>query len=77
MHLDIFLKQVGQNIANLRKQIPMNQVDLAEKAGVSYRYFQRIEAGGANITMSTLHRLAKFFGVHPCDLLPSDKQRGE
>lgn len=77
MSLDIFLKQVGQNIANLRKQIPMNQVDLAEKAGVSYRYYQRIEAGGANITLSTLYRLAKFFGIHPWELLPSDKQRGE
>ena len=77
MSLDNFLKQVGQNIANLRKQIPMNQVDLAEKAGVSYRYYQRIEAGGANITMSTLHRLAQFFGIHPCELMPPDTPKSE
>ena len=71
MHMEQFLKRVGENIAKHRKLKPLNQMDAAELAGFSYRYYQKIESGTANMTLSTIYRLAQFFGIHPCDLMPS------
>lgn len=69
--INTFLKTIGQNIAKIRKSKPLSQKDAADQVGISYRYYQSIESGAANITMYTLLRLAHFFGVHPCELLPA------
>jgi transcriptional regulator with XRE-family HTH domain len=70
MNLNSFLRELGANIAYYRKAAFLNQLETASRTGMSYRYYQKIEAGGANITFATLLRIAKFFGVHPRDLLP-------
>ncbi|MEK6555150.1 MAG: helix-turn-helix transcriptional regulator [Bdellovibrionota bacterium] len=70
MLLENFLKSIGKNIVRHRKAAALNQVEVASKAGFSYRYYQKIESGGANMTLSTLYRLARFFDVHPEDLIP-------
>jgi XRE family transcriptional regulator, aerobic/anaerobic benzoate catabolism transcriptional regulator len=72
MSLEILLKSVGQNVASLRKTKPLTQKNFAQLAGISYRYFQNIEGGRANITLSTLFRLAQFLAVHPSDLIPRE-----
>ena len=69
--IEMKLKKIGQNVAKFRKARPLSQKDAADQAGISYRYYQGIESGAANITMVTLVKLAHFLGVHPCDLLPS------
>jgi transcriptional regulator with XRE-family HTH domain len=69
MNVEPFLQSVGQKIAAQRKAKPLTQKAVAEQAGVSYRYYQSVESGVANITLSTLFKLARFFGVHPRDLL--------
>ena len=71
MQMDQFLKRVGENIAKHRKLKPLNQMDAAEQAGFSYRYYQKIESGTANMTLATIYRIAQFLGIHPCDLMPS------
>lgn len=70
MTLEGFLKAIGQNIAKYRKAKPITQRDVSAQTGISYRYYQSIEAGSANITLATLHRLSTFLEVHPGDLMP-------
>jgi transcriptional regulator with XRE-family HTH domain len=72
MAFESFLRKVGQNITALRKSKWLKQKETAEQTRISYRYYQRIEAGAANLTLSTLFRLAKFFDVSPVKLLSSN-----
>lgn len=39
------LKQFGQNVIRLRNEAGLTQEKVAEKVGISWRYFQSIEAG--------------------------------
>ncbi len=71
MTFEAFLKGVGQNIAKYRKLKPATQRDVANEAGISYRYYQSIESGAANITMFTMFRLATHLGIKPIDLIPT------
>jgi len=43
-----------------------------EANGLSYRYYQRIEAGEQNLTLRTLNRLARTFSVPVDELLRFD-----
>lgn len=70
MSLNDFLKIIGKNIADLRKSMFLNQSDAATKAGFSYRYYQKIESGTANLTLGSLYAIARCLNVHPTDLLP-------
>lgn len=67
---DALLKDVGREIAMTRKSRGLRQTDVAEKSGISYRYLQSIESGKANVTLSTLFRLAQLFGVDVGVLIP-------
>lgn len=44
-------------------------MDAAERAGMHWRLWQKIEAGDTNATLQTLVRLAKALGVDAADLL--------
>jgi DNA-binding XRE family transcriptional regulator len=72
MAFEIFLKKVGENIAAIRKSKWLKQKEVAELAQISYRYYQSIEAGAANLTLSTLFRLANFFDVPPVKILSAN-----
>ena len=47
----------GKNVVRLRERRKLTQEELAEKAGVSARYLQSIEAGEYFPTLPTLARL--------------------
>ena len=40
-----------------------------EKFGLSYKYYQRIEAGKVNLTLKTIERIAEAFGIDVVELL--------
>ena len=61
---DIHLKQFGQNIIRLRNETGLTQEKVAEKTGISWRYFQSIEAGKRWPTIVVLMRLKAALG---CD----------
>lgn len=65
-----FSLKVQKNIQDLRLDNELSQEDMMEFE-LSLRTIQRIEntAQAANITLLTLFRLAKAFGVKPEDLL--------
>lgn len=72
MTMDSFLKILGRNIMRMRKARGFTQHEAASRAQISYRYFQKIESGSANVTMATLYRLVKLFDAHIHDLLCHD-----
>jgi len=51
--------RVGQNVCRLRTKKIWTQEELAEKAEISRRYLQRIEAGERNPTVDILTRLRR------------------
>lgn len=56
------MKLVGKRIRQLRLERGLRQEDMCQ-FGFEYKYYQRIEYGQKNLTLKTLNRLAKAFGV--------------
>ncbi len=48
---------LGNRLRQARKQKGLRQEDL-ESLGISYKYYQKIEAGKANITLQTIEKIA-------------------
>ena len=62
------MKLVGRRARLLRKANGLTQEDM-NRFGFEYRYYQRIEYGERNISLKTINKLARAFGVHPSELL--------
>ena len=71
---------IGKRLKEARKEKGLRQEDL-EGNGISYKYYQKIEAGRANITLSTLEKIALALGINATDLflfsLDLDEQSNE
>jgi transcriptional regulator with XRE-family HTH domain len=63
------LGYIGANVRGLRLRRGLTQEALAERAGVSTVHIQRVEAGGANVSVTLLVALADALGVPPARLL--------
>ena len=60
-------------IRALRLRLELTQEELAEKAGLDYKYYQRLEIGCTEVPMlETLERLSKVLGVNVWLLLCDD-----
>jgi len=62
--------RVGKRIGELRRKCGLTQERLSEKAGIDYKYIQKIE--GKNppaLKIDTVAKLAKALKVKPADLL--------
>lgn len=66
---DALLVKVGQRIQEMRLEAGLRQEDL-EDYGISWKHYQRIEAGTTNTTIRFLYKIAKAFKCNVCDLLP-------
>jgi transcriptional regulator with XRE-family HTH domain len=62
------LRRFGRRIKALREEHGLTQERAAELAGLDARHFQSIEAGQSNVTMATLHGLAKSLDVTIAEL---------
>lgn len=73
MQCKTVLRLLGR-LKALRVERGLTQEEFAEKAGLSYKYYQAVEAGRKNnLRISTLERLAKGHGLEPWQLLlPGD-----
>ena len=60
------LQDFGSRLRQMRKMRRLRQLGMAS-FGLSYKYYQRIEAGQVNPTLITLHRLASAFNVSVYD----------
>ena len=59
---ELFLKQFGKNIRDLRMKNNLTQRDLADKSGLEESAIQRIERG-YNSTLKTLLKLANALDI--------------
>lgn len=59
---------IGNRLREIRKRKNLRQEDM-ERLGISYKYYQRIEAGHANITLKTLQKVADALDVGVVSLL--------
>ena len=69
------LQDFGSRLRQMRKMRRLRQMDMAS-FGLSYKYYQRIEAGQVNPTLITMHRLASAFDVSVYDLFRPEVQTG-
>jgi len=63
--------QVGATLRALRRGHGWTQEQLAERAGLSYKFVGEIERGSGNPTLGTLVRLAQALGVETGHLFPA------
>src|SRR5665213_1288244 len=64
------LAHVGRRVRELREAHNLSQVEVAQAAGVSARQLARLEAGTANLTLTTLEAIAGALGSRAAALLP-------
>lgn len=69
MKRDPILRKVGARIRDMRIKSGLKQEEV-ENFDVSWKHYQKIEAGITNTTVKVLYKLAKAFKCHPSDLLP-------
>jgi transcriptional regulator with XRE-family HTH domain len=62
-------RALGRRVAELRRESGRTQSALAERAGVTVRYVQALEAGDYNPTFTTLLAIARGLDVPPAELL--------
>lgn len=68
MPKDLILKKVGSRIRACRIKAGLNQEEV-ENFGVSWKHYQKIEAGQTNTTVKVLYKLAKAFRCSPKEFL--------
>lgn len=52
-----------ERLLHLRKEAGFNQQDMAKDLGIVFRSYRRYECGESEPTLSTLVKLADYFGV--------------
>ena len=62
------LRALGKNLNRLRMNSGLTQEKLAEKADISLRYIQQLEAGQRNPSIPTIVKLRKVLGSSFDDL---------
>ena len=67
--------RVGARLKQLRQARRLTQEQLAERAGLSYKFIGELERGRGNPTLTTLGALAEALGVGLIDLLPVETER--
>ncbi|WDZ79120.1 XRE family transcriptional regulator (plasmid) [Ensifer adhaerens] len=68
------LAHVSGNLRRLRQALRMSQAALAEASGISRRMIVAVEAGDANISLSSLDKLAAAMGAGFVDLVRDPEQ---
>ena len=67
--------RVGARLRQLRHARRLTQEQLAERAGLSYKFVGELERGRGNPTLTTLAALSGALGVRLPDLLALDTER--
>lgn len=62
-------RQVGRNLARIRRERGWSQEELAFESGVHRTYVSGVERGARNPTIRVIARLAATLRVKPADLL--------
>lgn len=68
-------RRLGNNLYRLRREQRLTQEQVAERAEMNLRHYQRAEHGELNATLTTLAKLATAFDVAPAHLLERPPRR--
>lgn len=65
------VRQVCLTVRRLREQVrpPLSQEEMAHRAGITLRHYQRLEGGNENPTLTSLYRLADALNIEADTLL--------
>lgn len=63
------LREAGRRIASTRAGLGLTQEEAADRAGIDYKRWQRLEHGSVNATLRTLLRVADALGTNVWDML--------
>lgn len=65
-----------KRIRRLREELGLTQEEFAEKAGFSYKFYQKIESGRKKqIWLETVDRLAEAFGLETSELVAKEEPK--
>lgn len=67
-------EKIGAQIRTLRKQAELTQQELAEKAGVSYKYLGQVERGQVNLSVEKMVEIAYGLSVAPSELIDVERK---
>lgn len=70
--LDDVQEQVGVRLAAFRRRLGWTQEHAADQLGIGHRRLQQIEAGRVNLTLRSIVRFARVYGVGVVDLFAGD-----
>jgi transcriptional regulator with XRE-family HTH domain len=65
------MRLVRKRVRELRLAKSLRQEDMCQ-FGFEYKYYQRIEYGQKNLSLKTLNKLAKAFGIRIAELFALD-----
>ena len=70
-------RRLAANVRRFRLAVPLTIKQAAERVGMHWRHWQKIEAGQNNATLATIVRLATALNVTPAELLaePPDAEK--
>lgn len=61
-------RKVANNIKKVRSEVGLTQEEASFRAGLHYKYYQRIESGSVNLTLDSVEKISKAFSVPPKSL---------
>jgi len=67
--IDEQLKQIGERLRGLRDVLDIPVSEMAETIGVSVKNYEKIEQGEMDITISSLMKIAKKYGISTEELI--------
>lgn len=63
-------EEIGKKIKTIREKKGLTQAEVAEKAGIHFNYFARVERGEVDARIPIIEKIAKALGVKSSDILP-------
>ena len=69
MQAGLILTKFGEAVRRERRRRGLSQEDLGFKAGLDRTYISSVERGKRNVSLLSIHRIAKALGVKPRDLV--------
>lgn len=69
---NVFRKQLGQRIQQLRKEKGLTQENLSLESDISRSHIAMIEAGKRDITVSSMFKISRALGVTLADIFSFD-----
>ena len=62
-------RRFGERCRALRRRRKLSQLDMGRRFDISLSHYQKIERGDLDVRLSTVHKLAKCFGVTLAQLM--------